>query len=417
MFFMCGINGIVFQKGINRDTAMLNQIRFLFDELMVETQSRGEHATGIVAFKRDGSYAFHKAAVNAVEITTRDEKFRGIVNGFDNDSSIVIAHTRYYTKGKPDNNLNNHPFDIGGIVGVHNGTVANDDQLFKDNKDNFTRMAEVDSEIVYQLINHHNPNRITLEGLKTALEKTYLRGLFALAFAHKNDPNRVHIVKQEKPMSLAYWEEAGLVIFNSEDTLIKNAFSKLRRAGLRWGFDTNLTVKYLTLKDDTYVTINANAEKEENLVSARKKLFILSSATKNYYNNGRGAASTGTSATSCGTGTTGSAKTSCGTGNNFRSVTATDSIGRVIEGELDVESGEVIIYTPSQITNVGSNDDGHGAEQAAIEAIDCTECGQELGDDEIEASYNEGAENDKSYVCKTCYQKALDSVMHTSQTV
>jgi glucosamine 6-phosphate synthetase-like amidotransferase/phosphosugar isomerase protein len=389
---MCGINGLVMLNGVERSAEMLKNIKFVFNELMVQTQERGTDATGLVHFKRSGGYDFYKQAIKAQAMTTNDEYYNQIVDGIGNDTHSVIAHTRWGTKGKKENLNNNHPFDIGSVVGVHNGTIANDDYLFKQYEKEFTRIAEVDSEIIYQLINHYNKDEITYEGLKKALEDTRLRGLFALAFTHKNQPNLVHIVKQEKPLNLAYWAEAGVLIFNSQDDFIENAFDALTRAGRTFGFTTVATVEYTTLKDDIYFTIDSSATDVEQMLSDVQRLYIASSATKTY----TGGAWNGKK--DCGT------DTGCTTSTSTRSVNAKDSIGRIIEGELDEITGEIILFTSAQIA---------GADEEDVEEITfeiCEECQEILEDGEENASYNSNNPSG-SKVCGNCYAEAIASVL------
>jgi glucosamine 6-phosphate synthetase-like amidotransferase/phosphosugar isomerase protein len=396
---MCGINGMVFLNGVKRDEEMLKAIRFIFDEVLVETQDRGHHATGIAHFRRDGLfYETHKSAVSADMFVTFDETYESIANNFSDDTSVVISHTRYYTKGKPDNNNNNHPFDIGNVVGVHNGTVANDDDLFKKFESNFTRNAEVDSEIIYQLINFYNQNEITYEGLKEALEKSLIRGGFALAFTHKNQSNLLHIVKQERPMDIFYWKEAGVIIYNSDKKYIRNSFARAARVGKRFGIHIVGTLEEFKLPADRYITIDANADSFEKAVSEPQKLFLSSSAVRNNYNY-----SSYNSAGSCGS----AGNAGCGSGTTTR-VAASDSIGRIIEGELDTISGEVIIFTQARIDTVGDDDDGAGLD--SDETVYCMECENPLQEHEVHASYNEGAADTESYYCSACHQQALTGV-------
>src|SRR6266702_742212 len=42
----------------------------------------------------------------------------------------LLVHVRDYTKGHPTVAANNHPIRHGAVVGIHNGTIVNDDELF-----------------------------------------------------------------------------------------------------------------------------------------------------------------------------------------------------------------------------------------------------------------------------------------------
>jgi glucosamine 6-phosphate synthetase-like amidotransferase/phosphosugar isomerase protein len=64
----------------------------------------------------------------------------------------LLVHVRDYTKGHPSLAANNHPIRHGAVVGVHNGTITNDDELFDEHG---IARAEpgmtVDSEIIFAL--------------------------------------------------------------------------------------------------------------------------------------------------------------------------------------------------------------------------------------------------------------------------
>ena len=64
----------------------------------------------------------------------------------------LLVHVRDYTKGHPSLSANNHPIRHGEVVGIHNGIIENDDQLFVAHK---IPRAEpgmtVDSEIIFAI--------------------------------------------------------------------------------------------------------------------------------------------------------------------------------------------------------------------------------------------------------------------------
>ena len=47
------------------------------------------------------------------------------------DAIEALVHVRDYTKGHPSIAANNHPVRHGAVVGIHNGIIANDDELFE----------------------------------------------------------------------------------------------------------------------------------------------------------------------------------------------------------------------------------------------------------------------------------------------
>jgi glutamine---fructose-6-phosphate transaminase (isomerizing) len=68
------------------------------------------------------------------------------------DATQLLVHVRDYTKGHPSLAANNHPIRHGAVVGVHNGIIGNDDELFT--RHGITRAEPgmtVDSEIIFAL--------------------------------------------------------------------------------------------------------------------------------------------------------------------------------------------------------------------------------------------------------------------------
>ena len=60
---------------------------------------------------------------------------------------------RDYTKGHPTIEANNHPIRHGAVVGVHNGIILNDEELFEQH--GWTRAhpeMTVDSEAIFALV-------------------------------------------------------------------------------------------------------------------------------------------------------------------------------------------------------------------------------------------------------------------------
>jgi glucosamine--fructose-6-phosphate aminotransferase (isomerizing) len=64
----------------------------------------------------------------------------------------LLVHVRDYTKGHPSLAANNHPIRHGAVVGIHNGIIENDEELFARHR---IARAEagmtVDSEIIFAL--------------------------------------------------------------------------------------------------------------------------------------------------------------------------------------------------------------------------------------------------------------------------
>ena len=64
----------------------------------------------------------------------------------------LLVHVRDYTKGHPSFSANNHPVRHGSVVGIHNGIIENDDELFARHQiERAEAGMTVDSEIIFAL--------------------------------------------------------------------------------------------------------------------------------------------------------------------------------------------------------------------------------------------------------------------------
>jgi glucosamine 6-phosphate synthetase-like amidotransferase/phosphosugar isomerase protein len=112
--------------------------------LLAGIAERGADAVGY-AFRQPGSgIAVHKQRSGATALL---ERIR-----VPEEAAQLLLHVRDYTKGHPSLAANNHPIRHGEVVGIHNGIIENDDELFDEHG---IARAEpgmtVDSEIIFAL--------------------------------------------------------------------------------------------------------------------------------------------------------------------------------------------------------------------------------------------------------------------------
>jgi hypothetical protein len=168
--------------------------------------ARGKDATGVATVDFKGRWKNRKKDVAA-------DVFLASRSGIGTNSQSVLIHTRAATQGRPENNLNNHPIVHGSIVGIHNGIVYNDDDLFK--HFGWERNAQVDSEAIFAAINH-------LE-LDEALKN--IDAGWAVAWFNKDDdPRKLWLARgYSSPLYYALTVN-GSVVFASTEKAVEEAF-------------------------------------------------------------------------------------------------------------------------------------------------------------------------------------------------
>jgi len=139
---MCGLAGVIFGKK-RRRAEERDYLAWLFTRLLVLSESRGPHATGVAWLNRDGEHRLFKRPVPAGQFVT-DKAFQEVLAGMDNRATLLVGHTRWRTRGDERINRNNHPIRAGDVIGTHNGTIYNADHPFR--RLRLRHFAEVNSE-------------------------------------------------------------------------------------------------------------------------------------------------------------------------------------------------------------------------------------------------------------------------------
>jgi amidophosphoribosyltransferase len=216
---MCGQVGIVFGRK-RRGSAEQDYLCEVFLRLLLHSEARGPHASGLAWLKTDGTHRIVKQPLPASELVYAED-FQNALCEVDNQTTLLMGHARWRTRGDESDNRNNHPIRAGSIIGTHNGTLYNADYLFR--RLRLPRYAEVDSELIFRLADRHAPDGLVDSvGLGKAL--VLCRGQMSAVLASRRDPGTVTVLKGNKPLHLWYHRQYRVVIYASdalylEDTL------------------------------------------------------------------------------------------------------------------------------------------------------------------------------------------------------
>lgn len=220
---MCGIAGFLLAPGDRVDTARLTRA------LHAGIDPRGGDATGAAWFDASGS-------VHHFTVVGRAREFRSAHPNAAARARMAVLHTRFATQGSVNNALNNHPVRSGHFLGVHNGHILNDDELFRTLP--IPRAGEVDSEAAVALIRYASMKG---EDAWTALER--LEGGAALAWMDDRDPETLHLARASRSPLFVGQTASGTVMFAS-------TYSALYNAAKAVGLDLPFTQE---LKEGTYM--------------------------------------------------------------------------------------------------------------------------------------------------------------------
>lgn len=178
---MCGIVGYIGDR--EAQNILLNSLSRL--------EYRGYDSAGLATIKG-----------RSIELVKRQGKLGVLKEELKSNGvkgNIGIGHTRWATHGVP-NDTNAHPhLDCKGkIAVVHNGIIENYLELKEElKKEGHRFISETDTEVIAHLIEKFYSGDIA-EAARKAVK--LLRGSYAIAVIHKNEPQRLIGVRCDSPL-------------------------------------------------------------------------------------------------------------------------------------------------------------------------------------------------------------------------
>jgi asparagine synthetase B (glutamine-hydrolysing) len=250
---MCGIFGYAKTQNGQSDN-QLEKLKDIFTYLADESVVRGTDSTGISMINPTDRRTF-KATASSSEVVNDKTWKSEILDRVDRDSTIAIGHVRLATHGVI-NTRNAHPFEIGDVIGAHNGIIYNYNKL----ADKYNKNIEVDSEIIFESLN--------LKPMDKALEE--LEGDEKLSWI-KDSNKIVHLARESsRPISVAYWKKARILLWASTGDILNKALDR-----------ADLSLNNVSLKSDTIYSFNTDKFKDKYNPSKIK----FESKTKKYNNS------------------------------------------------------------------------------------------------------------------------------------
>lgn len=330
---MCGIVGVLRFGALNAPANRASAL-FMATNLLESSETRGKDATGVATLFDDGNFFVQKMGISATEFVARvggqPDDFEGlmaVLRGYDKASMrCFIGHCRKKSAGGL-NNVDNHPIKAGNIIGVHNGTLKNQDMIFK-NLD-CQRDGKVDSEAIFRLLQYYSrdcEDPFTLDMVEETCKR--LEGTFSILAFNANNPNQVITARDGRPAEYCLIKPLGIVLVASEKKFLDRAiysYNKMARLFPTGNPATTFTalkqadVEYGDLANDTIGLFNLTHEvtattKLKDLYDTRKIPFpsarLWKSTVTTTYTNGYKNRNTnyGTGVSSGNTGTAGTAK-------------------------------------------------------------------------------------------------------------
>ena len=170
---MCGIAGYSLKPDAAVDRTLAAQA------LLAGIAERGADAVGYAYRTLGAGVSVHKRRSRASALLPQ--------LSIPGDAVDALVHVRDYTKGHPTIAANNHPVRHGRVVGIHNGIIVNDEEIFA--RHGFERddpAMSVDTEAIFALVEAFGARGATLE---------QLHGSMATAWVDEGEPGSVYLAR------------------------------------------------------------------------------------------------------------------------------------------------------------------------------------------------------------------------------
>jgi glucosamine--fructose-6-phosphate aminotransferase (isomerizing) len=216
---MCGIFGIISESKIEKKNLAL---------LVDNARQRGKDSSGFIEFE-GLNYSLKRF----------DYDLKKSIKFHNNNSSIIIGHSRLVTNSMVDN----QPLIKNKVSVIHNGIITNFEELFKEYSLN--QEMQIDTEIIIELINYFQKKNYNYEKIISSLLST---------------------IKGSASCVISFFEDGKVILFSNNGSLYygkkkKNIFISSESYPLR------------LLKCDKIVQVNDNPVIFDIPISKRKILI------------------------------------------------------------------------------------------------------------------------------------------------
>lgn len=190
---MCGIYGVIYARN-QRSSLIRESYRRKFIQLAIANTKRGEDATGVLRVDKSKLVIFKRS--KPIWNNLVHPKWMSTTSLNENTVAFIGHNRERSSKAWSNDAKFAHPHIAGNLIGVHNGTISNYNDVFTD--------ADHDSIALFRFIYEHGVDQLNK-----------LVGSMAVCYLNfKSNPNVFYFISHDRP--LHYLTENGVFIFSSE---------------------------------------------------------------------------------------------------------------------------------------------------------------------------------------------------------
>ena len=220
---MCGIFGIAIGENLKLSPKELMRI---VNSIFKLSESRGKEASGLAVRFQNSIYVFKEPITSSKLVKTQQYKelFNQTLKAKAYDGIqlkapiLVLGHSRLQTNGQSEINTNNQPVVKDGAIGIHNGIIVNDVQLWSQFSQ-ITKKYDVDTEVFLSLLHmYRDQGKSLVESVKLVFGQIEGSASVALQF---EDIDSFVLASNTGSLYLAFNQKYKILVFASEKYILQ----------------------------------------------------------------------------------------------------------------------------------------------------------------------------------------------------
>jgi len=220
---VCGLSGVILGTKNTRSGREITGLAETFTKLLLLSEHRGPHATGVAWVKRDGTMQVSKEPLPARQFVQSDAYLNWLL-GVDRQVTYLMGHTRWPSRGRVSNPAENHPLCCASpILLTHNGTIA--EHMRQYTRLHLRHTTQVDSELLARIAQHHTGIAgVDVGAYLETLEP--LDGSMSLALVATTRPEEILLLKGNMPLEVRLHRRKRVVLYASEAKILEMALGE-----------------------------------------------------------------------------------------------------------------------------------------------------------------------------------------------
>jgi len=219
---MCGLVGLLVGRQPKRRLKDIEALADIFTTMLLLSEHRGPHATGVAWVKRDGSMQVAKEPLPARQFVQSGTYIDWLL-GVDREITFLMGHTRWPSRGSARNNEENHPLSCAPpILLTHNGTVL--DHIRHTVRLRLRQSTQVDSELLARIAQcHTGTGEIDLDAVLADLAP--LDGSMSLALVATTRPEEIILLKGNMPLEIRMHLRTRVLLYASDARILDRSLA------------------------------------------------------------------------------------------------------------------------------------------------------------------------------------------------